>query len=111
MRAEPCCDGCMADRAIGGITYAYVERNQWNVLYEGRPTDTNVFRATDLGEMAWVVVEGRWWDERGEGQFDCYGYEKLEHFERAYIARAGRERISGEDAPPPPDNGEGAPHL
>lgn len=105
MLAEPCCDGCMEDRAVGGITYKKIERDHWNVVYDGRPTDTDLFRWPAGGEVAWVVIEGRWWNELGEGEFDCYGYAKLKDFERAYIARDGRERVSGEDASPPPDNG------
>jgi hypothetical protein len=104
MPSEPHCVLCMGERAVGGITYTLVGPMQWNVVYEGRPTDTDVFYTRESGEFAWLVIELRSTDGRGGGQVDVDAYERLTDFERAYIARDGRERNGGEDASPPPDN-------
>jgi hypothetical protein len=104
MPSEPHCTICMDERAVGGITYRRVSADSWDVVWEGRPTDTTVMFTPHMGEVAWLVFELRSLDGLGSGAVDVYGYERLTDFERAYIARDGRERNGGEDASPPSDN-------
>jgi hypothetical protein len=105
MPAEPCCEGAMAERAVGGITYRPLGGGLWRVILDAHPMDITVQLMPPGGDVKWLVCSYEFDPETFSIVTEVRAYETLEPFERSLIfaqAIVDREMGGGE---PPADTG------